>query len=580
LARYLAALFMLVSTVCACSPGTTARTELRGESANDRLLGSGARKTVTIAITAPFLAFSLADEQGGSGSGQALQELWLQGLVTSDVSSPAPAARVAARLPSLDDGTMRIETDGKLTVTWRLRDDVLWADGEPVTARDFAFGYQVGTDSRISFARSVLGSRVQTVTYPDKDTLVMVWNEPYYLAFALGTAASALQPLPAHVLSEAYSRGNIEEFENHPYWNSEFFHIGPYRPVRFEPQGETLLQAIPHYFLGKPKVDTIVLKTLADPGATYAAFLALAIDMATSNALTPPLALQLRDRWEATGEGVVLFGPGVTQFVAPQFAPEIQTEAAFLDPSVRRALYHALDRQSWADVVLGESGAVANGLLPPNHHLNSHTRDSLAAYTYDARQATSLLAQAGWNRGPDGSLTNVMDGRDFRAVVWSTNESEAVILAGMWKQIGLDTSVQVVPRARSNDRQFMQSYPNVEVTSRGYGDQFLSAFDCSQVPSAANGYAGSNRSHYCNPNEMEPLLAQYRRSLTLGDQGESIRKIADLAARELPVLQTYFGAHRIAVAKGVRAMGDHHGGIPSAGMYGSYYRHAHLWDRE
>jgi peptide/nickel transport system substrate-binding protein len=539
------------------------------------------RKTITIGVVVPFLAFSLADTQSGSGSGIQLQEMWLQGLVTSGVSSPAPEARIAAELPSLDQGSIRVEPDGRMTVTWRLRDDVKWADGTPLTAPDFAFGFQVQGDTRLSYARGNLARRVQSLTAPDDRTLVMVWSEPYYLANAIGTSPNALQPLPRHILQEAYERGPIETFENHPYWTTEFLHVGPYRPTRFDPQGDSVFEAVPHYFLGTPKVSTIVIKSFADPNATYAAILARAIDLSSGNALTPALGLELKERWDASGEGTVFIGPGVTQFVAPQFSPELQTEPAFFDPNVRRALFHALDRQAWSESVMGgrRIDNMATSLLPGNHHLSSYTRDSLAAFTYDPARATALLAQAGWNLGSDRLLTNTTDGRRFTTVVWSTQESEAVILADMWKQIGLDTSVYVVPRARQSDRQFWQSYPNVEVSSRGYGDDFLERFDCAYAPGAANSWAGDNRGHYCNRTAMEPLLAQYRRSLTLPEQGESIRRISELAAQELPVFQTYFMITRIAVARGTTAMQDFAGGMQGAGLYGSFYRNAHLWDR-
>jgi peptide/nickel transport system substrate-binding protein len=540
-----------------------------------------AKKTIAIGIVVPFLAFSLADTQSGSGSGIQLQEIWLQGLVTSGFDSPAPEPRVAARIPSLDDGSMRIEADGRMVVTWQLRPDVRWADGHPVTADDFAFGFEVQNDGRLSFGRGALGRRVQSVTAQDERTLVMVWNEPYYQAASVGTAPNALQPLPRHVLQAAYASGPVEAFENHSYWTSEFFHIGPYRPVSFDPQSESVFEAVAHYFLGAPKVGTLVVRKLGDPNAAYAALLGGSIDMAVSNAITPAIALELRERWASSGEGTVHIGPGVTQFVAPQFSPELQREPAFLDPAVRKGLYHAIDREGWADVTMGGkvAGTMATALLPANHHLASYVTDSLAAYRYDPRQAMALLEEAGWRRGTDGFLTHSLDGRRFNALVWSTNENEAAILADMWKQAGLDTSVYVMPRARQSDQQFWQSFPNVEITSRGYGDTILERMDCAFSPTAANGYAGDNRGHYCNRAAMEPLLAQYRTSLARPEQGAAIRRIAELVAEDLPVWPVYFAITRIPVAKNVLAMQDYAGGAQGADMYGSFYRNAHLWDR-
>jgi peptide/nickel transport system substrate-binding protein len=581
--RGLLPLIMALIVLSGCTTPSAPGRSAAGASPPDQpgLQEPAARKTITIGIVVPFLAFSLADTQSGSGSGIQLQEIWLQGLVTSGNDSPAPQPRIAARLPSLEQGTMRIESDGRMVVTWQLRDDVRWADGQPVTAHDFAFGFQVQNDGRLSFARGALGRRVQAVTAQDERTLIMVWNEPYYLSGSVGTAPNALQPLPRHVLQDPYTNGPAEAFENHPYWTSDFFHVGPYRPTRFDPQSESVFEAVPHYFLGGPRVGTIVVRKLGDPNATYAALLAGAIDIAVSNAITPAIALELKERWTASGEGTVYIGAGVTQFVAPQFSPELQKEPALLDPIVRRGLYHAIDREAWADVVMGgkAAGAVATGLLPANHHLASHTQGSLATFTYDPRQAAALLMQAGWSRGSDGLLAHAGDGRRFSTLVWSTNENEATILADMWKQVGLDTTVYVMPRARQSDLQFWQSFPNVEVSSRGYGDTILERVDCALSPTAATSYAGDNRGHYCNRERMEPLLVQYRRSLTQAEQGAAIRRIADLIAEDLPILPVYFAITRIPVSRGVVAMQDYAGGAQGADMYGSFYRNAHLWDR-
>jgi ABC-type transport system substrate-binding protein len=226
------------------------------------------------------------------------------------------------------------------------------------------------------------------------------------------------------------------------------------------------------------------------------------------------------------------------------------------------------------------SGVVATGLLPSTHHLSSYTRDSLAMYDYDLARASTLLAEAGWIRGSDGMLRNTADGRRLQSVAaWSTEESEATILSHMWKQVGLDVTISVIPRPRITDGQFRQSYPGVEVSSRGYGDDFLERMDCAFNASAVNAFAGINRGHYCDPARMGPLLARYRTSLNLAAQGSAIKEIADLAAQDLPVLQTYFSITHIPVAKGVIAMDDFGGGLIGASMYGNYFRNAHLWDR-
>ena len=136
-----------------------------------------------------------------------------------------------------------------------------------------------------------------------------------------------------------------------------------------------------------------------------------------------------------------------------------------------------------------------------------------------------------------------------------------------------------MPRALQEDRDHRQSYPNLEISSRGYGDTMLTRFECAES-TVGPSFRGANRGHYCDATTMEPLINQYRGSLTIEDQGRYIRQIAEFAAQDLPVIQTYFQAFTPVVLKGVTALADDfEGALEAGGRYGSYYRNAHLWDK-
>src|SRR5207247_1253208 len=174
------------------------------------------------------------------------------------------------------------------------------------------------------------------------------------------------------------------------------------------------------------------------------------IDLTADNALQPEQAIELKTQWDRTGEGRVYLGYGTSRGIFPQFAAEYQSEPAMLDPRVRHALYTAVDRESWTNVALaGVKENTAYSLLPPDHPLFEFTKDSLRGYRYDVQQAIRLLADLGWTRGADGALTN-RDGRRFRVEAWTTqdNESEATVLADMWKQVGIEAPITIIPNAQ------------------------------------------------------------------------------------------------------------------------------------
>ena len=83
----------------ACAPASPRASEAPPQAPAASAPVDAARKTITIGIASAFYSFSVADRGLNVGGGGALQELWLQGLVTSGWDTPAPEARVAAELP-------------------------------------------------------------------------------------------------------------------------------------------------------------------------------------------------------------------------------------------------------------------------------------------------------------------------------------------------------------------------------------------------------------------------------------------------------------------------------------------------
>ena len=540
------------------------------------------KTTAVLGVSAVIPSLSWAYAGTSSGGAYSFAELYMQGLVTSGVTTSAPEPRIAAELPSIDRGTAQVMPDGKMRVTWKIRPDAKWADGTDLTARDFLFGFEVLKDAQTPLpgASTIvnIGPMVDSLEVVDDKTFVMNWVRPFYQFDSLGFLA--LQPIPTHVLGSLWAEKNYDAILNHAYWRNEYFQVGPYRPTRFEPQVEIVLEAVPTYFLGRPKLDTLIIKQFGDSNTLYASVLAKTVEVTADNALQPEQAIELRQQWERSGEGKVYIGYGTSRGIFPQFKPEYQAEAAMLDPRVRQALFSAVDRESWTGVIMpGLATNTAYSLLPPDHPLYESTRDSLRIYRNDPQQALRLLADQGWTRTGDGPLTSVADGRAFKVETWTTadNENEAAILRDMWKQIGVEAPITIIPQAQVDNRELRQAYTGVEISARGYGDNILTRAECS-TGSAPPRYSGSNRGHYCNP-QMDDLLERYRSSITRADQSRWIGEIARFHAQELPMMQLYFNLSNPTVIRGLNALAeDFQGGIQPGGYYGSYFRNAHLWE--
>jgi peptide/nickel transport system substrate-binding protein len=564
---------LLVVTACA-PPENPARGQSPSSATAQSPAAPSKPKVLTIGVTTnvqvigPFTG-------GSTGGWTTLNELHSAGLISSDVDSPRPIGRLAEKVPTLEDGSIAVLSDGRMRVVYNLRRNVTWQDGVAFTAQDLVFSNTFLSDPGLPVARSESARKVETVEAVDDYTAAFIFSTIYNLGNLLGPRE--FWPQPRHLLSEAYDRyqatGNSDEVVNIPHWTSEYVHLGPFRVTGFDPGEGVTFQAHEGYFLGKPKLDTIHVRAFRDENTLFANLLAGAIDLFPDPALHAELGVQLKEQWEGSGKGTVHVLYGTTSFLAPQWRPSVQREPANLDARVRRALYQAIDRESLPDLV-----RPAWSVLPPGDPKYEVVKDGLRRYPYDPARSRAALAELGWTPGPDGVLRHSSDGRRFEnriSTVATGRLWEVATYADFWRRIGIDTEEAQVPASRSRDLEYRALLPSWEASSSGQGDAILARL-AGPAASAETRWAG-NRGGYEDP-AAQALLAKYQMSLAEPEQMQAMREIGELMATELPLLIFYFSTHHTGVRKGVRALDDVAGGQQSSRPYGTYSRNAHLWD--
>jgi peptide/nickel transport system substrate-binding protein len=576
----LAAGFVLAVTLAGCAPGAapTPAGGAGGQAQPERR----APKAITVAITAGVQAMAIMGSNTTAGGWLTLNEVHSNGLITSDVQTRKPVGRLAAKVPSIEDGSISVQPDGRMRVVYELRRGITWQDGAPFSAQDLVFSSQINTDANIPSIQRDVARQIDSAEAPDAFTFVLYFKGPYYVAGTLGLRP--FWPHPQHVLQEAYDRylatKSPDELINLPYWTSEYVHLGPFRLLSFDPGEGLAFEAYDGYFLGRPKVDIVRVRPFSDHNTLFSNLLARTIDMIPENALNAELGFQLKERWEAAGEGTVHVKRGNTWFLVPQWRPSAQTEPANMDPKVRAALYHALDREALSEGLQGGARDLAAwSLLPPGDRLHDATRDALRRYAYDPERTGALLKEAGWTPGGDGILRHASDGRRFHNALWTVpgRDREIAAMADYWRRVGLEVEEAVVPAAKVRDLEYRALYPSWESTAQGSGDAILGRLE-GPGASAATRWVGE-RGGYEDP-RAQRLIDTYRRQLSERDQLEAMRAISEFVTAELPLLILFYKPEHLGVRKGVLAYDDVAGGAEAAQPYGTYSRHAHLWDVE
>ncbi|MBM2812863.1 MAG: hypothetical protein HW416_3622 [Chloroflexi bacterium] len=536
-------------------------------------------KSVTIGFTTGVQAMSIMGSSTTVGGYGVVFEIHSNGLVTSDVNSRAVVGRLAERAPSVEDGSIAILPDGRMRVVYPLRKDVRWQDGAPFTAHDLTFSYRLMVDQGIPSNLPEGVNQMSSVEATDDFTFVAMFKGPYYLGGSLGLRR--FWPQPRHLLEPAYDRylanKNPDEVTTLPYWTTEYVHLGPFRLTAFDPSEGMEFRANDGYFLGRPKIDVLRIRSFGDENVLFSHLLSGAVDMLMPGALNTELGYQLKERWDSTGAGSIFSRPNGTRFLSPQERPAVQKEPAMLDVRMRAALYHAIDREALSEGK-GYNEHAAWSLLEPGHALYESTRDGLSRYAYNLDRARSILRDLGWTPGSDGVLRNNADSRRLQTQLWATagpRAWELPVFGDMWRRLGLDVEEHIVPSAQVRNNELRATYPGWEPSSSGGGDSTLGRL-LGPAAGPENRWTG-NRGGYEHPT-AQTLVARYYASLSLRDQLQAMKAVSDFVADSLPLLVTYYITDYMGMRKGVNAFWDLEGGSDPGQPYGSYSRNSHLWD--
>jgi peptide/nickel transport system substrate-binding protein len=560
--------------LAACAPagpGAT-RAERPGPAAAP---ASAAPKTLIIAQLNSIRGYGPWSFSSTPGGGASLVEVHTVGLVSEDMHGNL-APRVAAALPSIDDGSIAMLPDGRMQVTWKLRPDVKWHNGMPFTADDVVLGWEVARNPETISSAEQSIRRAESVDAIDPQTVRFLWPNAFYRALDMGHRD--LWPYPRALIGEAF-RGDKQAFLALPYFSTEYVHLGPFRLVDFG-LGETqVFERFDDYFLGRPRVSTIVLRTISDPNTMLANFRAGAIDVITEKALSADLSVELRDELNSARTGMLLERQDNWLRLGLQFDPRwADPPELSRDVRLRRGLLQAIDRDALRQFMLpGFGDTSGDTFMRASDPRVRIVGAPFASHTFDPTRAVQLMVEAGWRRSADGRMLNA-DGvpvqLELRAM--PSYDKETAIVADYWRRVGVDPTEQVLSPTLNRDSEYRARSPAFETADRGNGDGILVAFDGRLHSLPENRWQGANVTHYANA-RVDGLIDQLYGTIDTDRQGQMLKEIGQVLAEDLPVLPLYFRTSFAAVRTGVRAMVDDYRGTRGSGAPA---RHAHLWDRD
>lgn len=525
-------LFFVASTILsACTPAAPAPENENGEVTTEEpaetepttVPAPAFSGTATIAFTqAPDTLSPLYTTMWFSAI---TREFWLKGLWSFDDKNQ-PVPELAAEIPSAENGG--VSADGK-TITVKLREDVTWSDGTPLTADDFVFSYDmIMSDKNIVSGRYPYEDYVESVTAADAHTVVIQLTEPF--APWLTTIFQSWV-LPKHILQPVFdAEGTLDNAE----WNrTPTVGIGPFVFSEWESGSHIIFKANPNW-IHPPKLEQIVILIVPDDAAQEAAIIAGDTDIGVF------LSSDQIETLEAGGTvDVVAVPSGYDEGWFLNVNPET-AHPAMLDVNVRKALALATDRFTIVNDLLNPEVNPVNATFWDG--TSPYGNPNIEPYPYDPEQAKALLDAAGWVDS-NGDGTRDKDGVEL-VLRYITNDRELrknvqAVVQQQWGLVGI--GAELVNHSsdifwnsyNEGGPQAQGMYDIAEYSSSGsFPDPEASAnWLCAEISSADNP-DGANWQGICNE-QLETLLKEQAVTLDTEKRIELYYQIAQIMYDEV-----------------------------------------------
>ncbi len=434
----------------------------------------------------------------------------------------------------------QVSADQK-TITFKLKPNTKWADGNPLTSADVLWTWQAITDDKNGSPYASDFQLVKKAEAPDPLTFSVTYSEPY--APALDSWAG-LQVLPKHLLegkdlhTTAFARKPV---------GSSYYQLDSWNT------GENIqLSRNPTSALGPANINKLVSRIIPDTSAQFLELMAgnidsMSLDPTQFSRIVParPKLNEKLNLYKELGSGYTYMGFNLKH-------------KPFDDVRVRRAINYAIDKQEIIDgVYLGLGINIASPYKPGTRWSNP----DLQPYPYDPEKAKALLKEAGFIANSNGIL--VRDGKplSFEIITNQNKEREksAILIQRRLKAVGIDVKIRSIEWASFISRFIKTGDFDVVVLGWSLGldpDQY-GIWHSSQQGGDKFNFIGYN-----NP-KVDKLLEQGRTELNPDKRQVIYHEFAKELLNDSPVIYLSAGYGLSAIHKRVKGIVNP---IPPAGV--------------
>jgi peptide/nickel transport system substrate-binding protein len=546
----------LALLLAACTPASgLPATSLTVDSPPGRS-AHGEGRTLVLALRSEprTLAGTILVSAGGTTATQ--RRLFNAGLTYAD-GADRRHAYLARELPRLNSESWQILPDGRMETIYRLRPGLAWHDGTALSASDFVLAWRVYSTADLGIAASPPQALMEEVTAPDEGTVVIRWRRSFPEAGALegygGSEAAIFTPLPRHLIERAYEAGR-DSFMNQPFWTTDYVGLGPYSVDRWEPGAFIEALAFDRHALGRPRIERLRLVFIGDPNAVLANLLAGEVHVPIDDSIRIQQGLILRQEWSASGgrgAGSVEFGPTTWRWVQVQHRPEYANPKAILDLRVRRALAHAIDKQTINDALFAGHAILSDSVIPPTKEYFPTIDRAVAKYAYDPRRTDQLMAEAGFTREREGDWSG-SEGRlnlELLVIASAQNDAERSILADGWRRAGFQMEEGAFPPGGGQDPP-RTTFRSLSTQSGSFGASAILSYTSAAISGPETRWVGRNKGGWSNP-EFDRFAEAFQTTVEASARIQHLAQAVRVLSEDLGVFPLYFNPGVLAYPSGL-----------------------------
>lgn len=465
---------------------------------------------------------------------------------------------LCTKIPTFENGLAKkiIDKDGKekIIATWEIQPNAKWGDGVPVTGNDVKFSWIVARHPNVSVPSRDVYDRIEQITVDPTNPrrFTFKYSKAEFDYFLLKDNEIIPQHIEGPIFEASKNSAGLYEKQTAYVTNptNPGLYAGPYVVQELKLGSHVTVVPNPNWYGDKPKIQRIIFKVVPSTQTLEANLVSGQIDMLNELGFSFDQALSFQKRMQPTDPYQVVIAQGATyEHIDLNLDNEI-----LKDVRVRKALLYGVDRDKLVQALFeGKQKKAIHNVNPRDEYYT----ENVVLYPYDPAKAGQLLDEAGWKLGADGYRVKDAQKLSFTIMTTADNKTRELVevfLQSEWKKIGIDLRIQnLPPRVFFADTTHKRAFQHMAMFAWVSGPDDPPDTTClsTEIPNAANGWAGQNYTGWKNP-KVDELLHQTLESFDVNTRKSLMQKMLYEYTNDVPTIPLYYRAEIAVIPKNLQ----------------------------